>query len=137
MQNLYTSRNMFSLRHTPALIVIFTTVFGGLWPMFDAKGAMLEFGFPLYLAESPLTAPVMVHAESRTMILGLITALFYIRRQYAEVDTILAIWGGYAGIVDTYQVWTLGGERGWAVFRLVSSWLISLSGIGGLMTSTL
>jgi len=125
---------MVSLRHTPALLVILTTTFGALWPMFDAKAAMLEFGFPLHLAESPLTAPIMVHAESRTMILGLITALFYIRRQYAEVDTILAIWGAYAGLVDTYQVWTLG-DHGWAVFRLVSSWAIALSGAGGLTAS--
>ena len=84
----------FSLRHIPALVVIFTTAFGGFWPMFDAKASMLEFGFPLYLAESSLTAPIMVHAESRTTILGALTALFYLRRQYAQVDTILAIWGG-------------------------------------------
>lgn len=128
---------MFSPRHIPALIVILTTTIGGLWPLFDARGAMLEFGFPAQIAESALAAPVMVHAESRTTILGLLTLLFYVRRQYAEVDTILAVWGGYAGVVDTYQVWSLAGDGGWAVFRLVASWALAFCGLVGMTTSTL
>ncbi|KAM7208249.1 hypothetical protein V8F20_001529 [Naviculisporaceae sp. PSN 640] len=128
---------MVSMRHIPALIVILTTTIGGLWPMFDARGAMLEFGFPASIAESKLAAPVMVHAESRTTILGLVTLIFYLRHQYAVVDTILAIYGGYAGAVDTYQVWTLAGSARWAMFRLGASWALAGCGLAGLTASAL
>lgn len=128
---------MLSIRHIPALIVMFTTTVGGIWPMLDAKGAMLEFGFPSSIAESVLAAPVMAHAGSRTTILGLLTTLFYLRGQYAEVDTILAVYGGLAGVVDTYQVWSLADNTKWAAFRLGASWALAWCGISGLTASTL
>ncbi|KAK3689723.1 hypothetical protein B0T22DRAFT_462099 [Podospora appendiculata] len=126
-----TMSQAFSLRHVPALTIASTTTFGGLWPMFDAKGAMLELGFPLHIANTPATYPVMIQGQTRTTILGLLLFIFYYRGKFAEVDTILAVLGAYGGVVDSFLVWN-GGNKRWAAFRLVFSWLVSAWGLAGL-----
>ncbi|KXX74431.1 hypothetical protein MMYC01_208888 [Madurella mycetomatis] len=121
----------FSLAHIPAFIVASTTTFGGIWPMFNAPAAMLEFGFPPTIAQAPAAAPVMVNGQARTTILGLLTFIFYYQGKYSEVDTILAVFGVYAGAVDAYLVWKLGNP-GKGVFRLVASWAIAACGFARL-----
>jgi hypothetical protein len=121
----------FQLR-LPALIVATTTTFGGMWPLlFSARGAMLEFGLPERIASTAAAAPVFVVGNARTTVIGLLTFLFYSRRRLDVVDTIMAVTGFYCGLVDSYVVWS-EGNAGYAVFRLVSSGLISTWGVMGM-----
>lgn len=99
--------------------------------MFDPKASMEEFGFPARIATSPVAAPVMVIGQARGSIIGMLVFLFYSRDQMDLVDTVLAVTGAYAGLVDSYVVWKQGNPR-YAVFRFVSSGLISAWGFAGL-----
>lgn len=107
-----------------------TMTFGGVWPIFNARGAMLEFGFPSHIASVPAAAPVMVIGQVRTTVIGLLVFLHYSRNQLDVVDTIMAITGAYAGLLDSYVVWK-EGNRSMAVFRLISSGLIAAWGYAG------
>jgi hypothetical protein len=120
----------FTLRHIPALIAGSTMAFGGLWPLWDARGAMLEFGFPARIADVPQAAPVMAVGNARTSALGFAMLLLYSRNQFDAVDTILAVIGFWAGAVDCYVVYKEGQPRQ-AIFRLVSSWLLAAAGYAG------
>lgn len=104
--------------------------FGGMWPLFTARGAMLEFGFPDRVASAPAAAPVMVIGQVRTSVIGILVFLFCARGRTDVVDTIMAVTGAYAGLLDSYVVWREGG-RSMAVFRLVSSGLIAAWGCAG------
>ncbi|KAK0658893.1 hypothetical protein QBC41DRAFT_331822 [Cercophora samala] len=126
----------FSLRHIPALILAASSTFGGIWPVFNAEGAMLEFGFPPNVAQAPETQPVMVQGQSRTTIIGLLAFIFYFRGRFAELDTIMTVYGFYAGILDSYIVYK-GGNSRWALFRLAASWVFGFCGIAGLTASSL
>lgn len=98
--------------------------------MFDAKGAMTEFGFPANIASAPAAAPVMVIGQVRGTIIGLLVFLFYSRNQLELVDTVMAVTGAYAGLVDSYVVWKVGNPR-MALVRFISSGLISAWGYAG------
>ncbi|KAK4190674.1 hypothetical protein QBC35DRAFT_489430 [Podospora australis] len=126
----------FSPRHIPAIILATTSAFGGIWPMFNAEKAMLEFGFPRKVAQAPETRPVMVNGQARTTILGALAFIFYFQGKFVEVDTIMAVFGLYAGVVDSYLVWKGGGPQK-AVFRLAASWFLGVCGVAGLTASTL
>lgn len=95
--------------------------------MFNAKGAMQEFGFPDKIASAPAAGPVMVIGQVRGTIIGLLVFLFYSRNQLALVDTVMAVTGAYAGLADSYVVWKEGNPRQ-VLFRLVSSGLVTLAG---------
>lgn len=99
--------------------------------MFDAKASLKEFGFPARIASAPVAAPVMVIGQARGTIIGMLVFLFYSRNQMDLVDTLLAVTGAYAGLVDSYVVWKQGNPR-YAIFRLISSGLISAWGFAGL-----
>lgn len=105
--------------------------FGGMWPMFNARSSMLEFGFPARIADAPAAAPVAVIGHARTTCIGLLVYLFYSRNQLDLVDQVMAVVGAYAGLVDSYVVWRQGEHRH-AIFRLVSSWLIAAWGLAGM-----
>lgn len=120
----------FTLGHIPALLVGTAMTFGGMWPMCDARGAMLEYGFPARIADTRACAPVMVMGTVRTSIIGMLVFIFYARNQLDAVDTIMALTGAYAGVVDSYLVWK-EGRHGKAVFRLISCLLISAWGVAG------
>lgn len=98
--------------------------------MFNARGAMQEFGFPARIASAPAAGPVMVIGQARGTVIGLLVFLFYSRNQFELVDTVMAVTGAYAGLVDSYVVWKEGNPRH-ALFRLISSGLISLWGYAG------
>jgi hypothetical protein len=121
----------FQLQHIPALLAGTAMMFGGLWPLFNARDSMLEFGFPARIAETPAAAPVMVRGDARTSIIGGLMLLFYYRGEMAVVDTILAVTGAYAGLIDTYVVWKEGNQNK-AIFRLVASSFFFACGYSGL-----
>jgi hypothetical protein len=123
----------FQLRHIPALFAASTQTFGGLWPLWNAPAAMVEFGFPARIAESPTAAPVMTVGTARTTAIGLIMFVFYAQGNYQAVDTVLAITGGWAALVDTWVVWR-EGNQGHALFRLVGAGVLSAWAFAG-MTS--
>ncbi|KAK8039524.1 hypothetical protein PG993_007935 [Apiospora rasikravindrae] len=120
----------FSPRHIPALIAASTMTFGGLWSYFDPRAAMLEFGLPDRIASTPGAAAVMHINNARTTVLGMCLFALYFTRQRAACDTVLAILGAYAGLVDSYVVWKEGNPRK-AAFRLASSWLLAAAGFAG------
>lgn len=120
----------FSFYHIPALVVGTTMSFGGFWPWFDPRGSMLEFGFPLRIAESPVAAPVWVAGNVRATIIGYLILLFHCRGQMETVDTILASTAVYAGVVDSWVVWRQGNPRA-AIFRTASAVLLAAAGLAG------
>ncbi|KAI0485289.1 hypothetical protein GGR56DRAFT_669771 [Xylariaceae sp. FL0804] len=120
----------FESRHIPALFAATVMTFGGMWSYLDARTAMLEFGFPERIAATPAAAAVMHINNARTQVLGICMYTFYFRGQLAACDTMLAVMGAYAGIVDSYVVWREGNPRK-AAFRLASSWLLSAVGFAG------
>ncbi|KAI4863102.1 hypothetical protein F4820DRAFT_450320 [Hypoxylon rubiginosum] len=120
----------FELRHVPVLFTATAMTFGGMWSYFDARGAMLEFGLPDRIASTPSAAAVMHINNARTTVIGLCMYTLYFRRELAACDTILAILGAYAGLVDSYVVWREGNPRK-AAFRLISSGLLSAVGFAG------
>ncbi|KAK8133605.1 hypothetical protein PG984_005617 [Apiospora sp. TS-2023a] len=120
----------FNLRHIPALFTATVMTFGGMWSYFDARRAMLEFGFPERIANTPAAAAIMHVNNARTTVLGMCIYALYFTGQRAACDTILAILGAYAGLVDSYVVWKEGNPRK-AAFRLVNSWLLSAVGFAG------
>lgn len=81
----------FSSYHIPPLFVATTTTFGGLWPFFKPRDVMVEFGFPVYIAETRATHPVMMTSSARTSALGALIYVFYLQQKLVEVDTIMAI----------------------------------------------
>ncbi|KAI6080689.1 hypothetical protein F4821DRAFT_265673 [Hypoxylon rubiginosum] len=120
----------FTPRHIPALFVATTMTFGGMWPLLDARSAMLEFGMPAHVAEAPAARPAFVVGNVRTTVIGSLVFIFYARGQLDAVDTIMAVTGAYAGLVDSWVVWR-EGNTGKAVSRLVSSWVIAALGFVG------
>jgi len=126
----------FSIRHIPALFVATTCTFGGIWPLFNPKSAMLEFGFAPSVAESPAAGLAFAEGGARTTVLGMFIYILYFRGQYAEIDTLLALWGVWCGIVDSYLVYKSGSEPGGALSRLVSSWIVAGLGFYGVTQSS-
>lgn len=120
----------FEWRHVPVLFTATTTTFGGMWSFFDPRAAMLAFGLPDRIAATPAAAAIMHINNARTTVLGMCLYALYFRHQFAACDTILAILGAYAGVVDSYVVWREGNPRK-AAFRLASSWLLSAVGFSG------
>lgn len=112
-----------------------TMTFGGMWPLFNARGAMLEFGFPAKIADTPAAAPVMAIGQARTTCIGLLVFLFYSRGQLDQIDLVMAVTGAYAGLVDSYVVWK-AGNPGKAASRLISSWMVAAWGFAGLTASS-
>lgn len=107
--------------------------FGGMWPAFDAPGAMREFGFPSRIADAPAAAPVMVTGQARGTAIGLLVFLFYSRNQLELVDLVTAVTAAYCALVDLYVVWKEGEPRD-AVLRFVTSGMLAVLGYAG-MTS--
>jgi hypothetical protein len=113
----------FAWRHIVPLFVASATTFGGLWPFWAPRDAMLEFGLPARIADSPTSA--------RTTALGLLMLIFYQQRKLAEVDVVMSVMGAYLGVVDGYVCWKEGMPNK-AVFRCVSSMVIAGCGMVGL-----
>ncbi|KAH0489341.1 hypothetical protein TgHK011_009774 [Trichoderma gracile] len=121
----------FTPRHVIPLLVASATTFGGLWPFWSPKNAMLEFGLPERIAASPAAHPVMVLCSARTTALGMLMFVFYRQEKFAAVDTVMAVMGAYLGLVDGYVCWK-EEMPGKAVFRCVSGMMIAAWGLAGL-----
>lgn len=121
----------FALRHIPALFVATTSTISSIWAMVNTQSALHEFGFPPTIATSAAAAPVIIVGQARLSVIGLALFVFYARGQLEVVDTILAILGFYAGLVDSWTVWRTGSPPSWALFRLVSSWMVGVWGVVG------
>jgi hypothetical protein len=121
----------FTPYHIPALLASFTSMIGSPWSLLSPSSSLSEFGFLPRISQSPAAQPVMAVAQTRGAVLGLLMAIFYARGQYADVDLILLLYGGYAGVVDGWTVYR-EGNKGKGVFRLVASWMIAAAGWGGL-----
>ncbi|KAH6609099.1 hypothetical protein Trco_002445 [Trichoderma cornu-damae] len=94
----------FELRHIVPLFVASATTFGGLWPFWSPKSAMLDFGLPERIASSPTAHPVMVLCSARTTTLGLLMFIFYQQEKFADVDIVMTVMGAYLGLVDGYGI---------------------------------
>ncbi|KAL6887993.1 hypothetical protein GGI43DRAFT_229637 [Trichoderma evansii] len=121
----------FALRHIVPLFVASATTFGGLWPFWAPRDAMLEFGLPARIADSPTAQPVMVLSSARTTALGLLMFIFYQQGKFADVDTVMSVMGAYLGLADGYVCWKEGMPDK-AVFRCVSGMVIAGCGMVGL-----
>ena len=98
----------FSPRHIPAPVIASSTTLGGLWPIFNPRAAMLEFGLPRHIAGNPAAAPVMVLGQARNRVLGLLIFWFYYQRKYTEIDQLMVLLAGYVGVVDCVQLAKVG-----------------------------
>ncbi|KAI1752839.1 hypothetical protein F4782DRAFT_529952 [Xylaria castorea] len=123
--------DMPEFRHIPALIFACIMTFGGMWPLLDPSGSMLEFGLPPHIAHAAAAARAFKSGNARTTVIGLLVFFFYIRNQLEVVDTIMAITWAYCGLVDSYVLWEEGNPRQAAV-RLVSSGSLPACGFWGL-----
>lgn len=63
--------------------------------------------------------------------LGFLFFIFYCQRKYDVLDTMLGVVAGYLALADTYVLWG-EGVRGYALFRLGASGVISAMGFAGL-----
>ncbi|KAI2608788.1 uncharacterized protein GGS25DRAFT_290766 [Hypoxylon fragiforme] len=120
----------FKARHIPPLFIACAMAFGGLMPIFNPEGALVEFGFPEYFADDPLTFPVMVSQSVRTTAVGLIMLVFYAQNKLAEIDTVMAVGCTYIGVMDCYVLWS--DRQGMALFRLICGLAIGAWGFAGL-----
>lgn len=121
----------FQPRHIPALYVGFAMTFGGLWPFFNASSSLSAFGFPPHISGSSTAWPVVEAYGTRTSLIGILVYTFYFQQKYVEVDTVVALVGFYAGILDAYVVAKQGKPR-YALFRMIASFAIGTWGFYGL-----
>ncbi|KAK4148593.1 hypothetical protein C8A00DRAFT_38832 [Chaetomidium leptoderma] len=122
----------FQLTHIPVLFVATATTFGGMWPLFDAKGATAEMGLPRRFSESQENRSMFTLCSGRTTTLGLILFTFYFQNKFPEVDTVMTILGAYVRAVDGY-VFYREGVSGKALQRALSGFAIAAWGWFGMV----
>ena len=122
------------VRHFPPLLIATTFTFGGLMPLWNAEGAILEFGLPMRIAMNPSAQAVMKVSSARVTAIGLALWAFYLQGQFTAVDTILTTLG-WIGIVDGYVCWKEDVPRS-AFVRSISGALFATWGWFG-MTSAM
>ncbi|KAI0886349.1 uncharacterized protein GGS22DRAFT_160625 [Annulohypoxylon maeteangense] len=90
---------------------------------------------PALIAGITLTSavPPMMLFGARTTMLGTLISIFYSQGKFEAVDSILLIIP-YAGLVEGYLVWK-AGNRGKAVFRIVTGFFFGACGLVGLTAS--
>jgi hypothetical protein len=119
---------MIPLRHIPAIFIATTFTFGGLWPLWNRKAPMLEYGLPEQLVDSEAAQTIFIIYSSRMTVMGLALYAFYYRRLYSAID-ILMLCLGWAGVIDGYVCW-MEGVPGRAVFRASAG--VIIAGLGAL-----
>lgn len=117
----------FTLNHIPALFVATALTFGGMMPIFNAKSAIREMGFPPRLYNSKEAQSIMTLGMGRTTVIGLALYTYYFQDKFVEVDTLLSILGAYLGAIDAY-VCVKEGVAGKALFRGSSGAVIAAIG---------
>ncbi|KAL2794939.1 hypothetical protein BJX66DRAFT_337358 [Aspergillus keveii] len=121
----------FTPAHLPMLFIATTQALGGLIPIPFPTRAILDFGLPARIADSPPAHPVMVIGGARTTTIGLILWTFYAQGKLVEFDTVLGIFGSWVGLVDGLVCWN-EGKRGKGVFRALSGAVVAFWGVKGL-----
>ncbi|KAH3961262.1 hypothetical protein HBI56_200060 [Parastagonospora nodorum] len=96
-------------------------------PIFNAKSAIREMGFPQRLYDSKEAQSIMTLGMGRTTVIGIALYTFYFQDKFVEVDTLLSILGAYLGTIDAY-VCIKEGVPGKAVFRGSSGAVIAAIG---------
>ena len=122
--------NQYRLSDIPPLLVATATTFGGLWPFWAPRDAMLEFGLPKRIADNPLTHSVMAISSARTSALGLLIFIFYSQGRFSEVDTVLCVMGFCLGAADGYICWKEAVPRR-GLFRATMGLVIAGWGLAG------
>ncbi|KAI1172971.1 hypothetical protein F4777DRAFT_601157 [Nemania sp. FL0916] len=123
--------SQFEWRHIPVLLVAAINATGILWPIANPRTSIIAFGFPAHIAQSPAAAPVMMVAQVRTTTIGLIMFALYFKGYYESVDIVLAVFGTFSGVVDSYTVWKYGKTRR-ALYRVVRSTIGAACGFAGI-----
>ncbi|KAL2284701.1 hypothetical protein FJTKL_08785 [Diaporthe vaccinii] len=125
----------FKLPHLLPLAVATAHAVGGLVsPLVDAEGAILMFGLPQPIAESPAAQIVFPSGSIRTSAFGVLVWVFYLQRKLDEVDTVNLVMGIWLGLADAYVCW-MAGVPSQATFKATAGLLIAGWGAAGL-TST-
>lgn len=122
----------FRLLHLLPLAVATLHAAGGLIsPLIDPKGAILMFGLPERIAESPAAQTVFASGSIRTSAFGVLVWVFYLQRKLEAVDTVHLVMGLWLGFADSYVCW-LAGVPGQAAFKATAGLLIAGWGAAGL-----
>lgn len=122
----------FQYRHIPVLYLGTALGFGGMMPFFGySRQALIGYGFPPRIADRPEAWPVIRAGWARMSCIGFFFLTFYYQKKYDVLDTLLGITAGYLAVADTYTLWC-EGVRGYALFRLSASALLSALGFAGL-----
>lgn len=122
----------FKVTHLLPLAVATLHASGGLIsPLIDSKGAILMFGLPERVAESPAAQTVFASGSIRTSAFGVLVWVFYLQRKLEAVDTVHLVMGTFLGLADSYVCW-LAGVPGHAAFKATAGLLIAGWGAAGL-----
>jgi hypothetical protein len=121
----------FHLSHIPALFLGTTfSLLGSIYPLVAPARAMLAYGLPPRLANSPDGQLVFLIYSSRITAIGLMLYYFYFTGQHAVVDTIFSISGVVMGGGDALVCWK-AGVKGQAVFRGLTGLGLTALGLWG------
>lgn len=93
------------------LVIAMTSLWDAFAVVLDPRGAMQDFGFPAWIANTPACYPVFVMTTVRMEVIGVLLFTFYAREQLEVVDTILAVTGLYLGAMDSLLLWRAHRSR--------------------------
>ncbi|KAF3020929.1 hypothetical protein E8E14_004089 [Neopestalotiopsis sp. 37M] len=120
----------FNLKHIPALYFGLANCVGlVVIPLSGTSRIIQMYGLPPRIADVPEAWPVWQAGQGRLIMLGVLMLVFYARRQYAACDTMVMA-SALLGINDFLVVW-FHGNRNWAWFRLVGTFLYASTGYLG------
>jgi hypothetical protein len=122
----------FTWRHLPPLLATQIT-FGGMYPfIFGPKAALLKFGFPSPIANSPAAWPVIKIGSARVTSMGLAIWGMYAAGHYEAIDILIAS-TGWIGLIDGI-VCSKEGASGSTAFRVGLTSVIAVWGVLGMTT---
>ncbi|KAH8647638.1 hypothetical protein BX600DRAFT_475667 [Xylariales sp. PMI_506] len=123
---------LFSWRHLPPLAMAVGNGLGALAPLWNPANAIMVWGLPQRIADSPPAQTCFILFSSRAVMFGLTLGTLYCRGQLDAVDTTLATLL-YAAPIDAYLLWSQG-EVGKAWFRGTLDLVFGIWGLLGLTT---
>uniref|UniRef100_A0A098DED3 Uncharacterized protein n=3 Tax=Gibberella zeae TaxID=5518 RepID=A0A098DED3_GIBZE len=127
---LFANLSGISAWHIPAIFIGTAFTLGGLLPFRSPARAMREYGLPEGIARSEPAQTAFAVYGSRVSAYGLAIWLFYLRRQYDVVDTLLSllVWWGTADL----WICMRAGALSTGIWRFTSSLLLGGWGYLGL-----
>ncbi|KAI1067862.1 hypothetical protein LB507_010514 [Fusarium sp. FIESC RH6] len=108
--------------HIPAVFIGTTFTLGGLLPFKYPHRAMREYGLPEGIVRSEPAHAAFAIYGSRVSAYGLAIWLFYLRREYHVVDTLMSllVWWGIADLWLCLKV----GAPGTGIWRFAGSLIL-------------